>query len=261
MAKELKVVGLMNVQYAVDKEGLIYILEVNPRASRTVPFVSKAMGIPWAKIAAKLMAGRTIAELGIKEAPPKPYSAVKACVFPFKRFEGVDTILGPEMKSTGEVMGIHSDFAGGFAKAQFAASNILPAKGTVFLSVMDQEKDELPDVAKKLVELGFSLVATSGTAKYLRDRGFKVDVINKVREGSPHIVDLLGEGKVDLVINTPEGSAPLLDSRSIRLVANELNIPTFTTMAAASAVAQAISIVQKHRFLQVCALQDYHALT
>ncbi|NLF25144.1 MAG: carbamoyl-phosphate synthase large subunit [Deltaproteobacteria bacterium] len=258
MAKELGVVGLMNVQYAVDKQGRIFVLEVNPRASRTVPFVSKSVGISWAKVAARVMAGKSLKELEIMDAPSRPYTAVKACVFPFKRFEGVDTILGPEMKSTGEVMGIHSDFAGSFAKSQFAASIELPIKGTVFLSVPDDEKEELAPLARRLVYLGFKLVATRGTAAYLTQRGFDVESVNKVREGSPHIVDLLGEGRIQLLINTPEGSAPLLDSRSIRLVANELGIPTFTTIAAAAAAAEAIALVQTPGVLGVRALQDYH---
>ena len=259
LAKELGVVGLMNVQFAVVENKDIYILEVNPRASRTVPFVSKATGIPWAKVAARLMAGKTIKELGVKEAVLGDHVSIKACVFPFNKFPGVDTILGPEMKSTGEVMGIHNSFPGGFAKAQFASQMVLPGhQGKAFLSVRDGDKEELLPIAKQLLELGFSLVATSGTAKYLSEAGIAAEEINKVREGSPHIVDLLGEGAIDLVINTPEGAGTLLDSRSIRLVANELNVPTYTTIAAAAAAVAAIEIVASGTYLDVKPLQDYY---
>ncbi|MGI6524082.1 MAG: carbamoyl-phosphate synthase large subunit [Bdellovibrionota bacterium] len=255
LAKELKVVGLMNVQFAVTRDGLIYILEANPRASRTVPFVSKATGLPWAKIAARLMAGQKIKDLGVHEVIPQGQYAIKACVFPFDRFSGVDTVLGPEMKSTGEVMGRHHDFAGAFAKSQVAAGIKLPLTGTALLSIADDEKSEMLEVAEDLVELGFKLVATSGTANYLKERGFHVEVINKVRDGSPHIVDVLGAGKIDLVINTPEGSQPLLDSRPIRLVAGELRVPTYTTLAAAGAAVKAIKIFRADQVLEVSPLQ------
>ena len=255
LAKELKVVGLMNVQFAVTRDGLIYILEANPRASRTVPFVSKATGLPWAKIAARLMAGQKIKDLGVHEIIPQGQYAIKACVFPFDRFSGVDTVLGPEMKSTGEVMGRHHDFAGAFAKSQVAAGIKLPLTGTALLSIADDEKSEMLEVAEDLVELGFKLVATSGTANYLKERGFHVEVINKVRDGSPHIVDVLGAGKIDLVINTPEGSQPLLDSRPIRLVAGELRVPTYTTLAAAGAAVKAIKIFRADQVLEVSPLQ------
>lgn len=259
LALALKVVGLINVQFAVDRDEKIYILEVNPRASRTVPFVSKAMGIPWAKVAARLMAGKTLKQLGISVAPVLDFVAIKGCVFPFHKFQGVDTILGPEMKSTGEVMGLDLDFATAFAKAQFAASNVLPTSGKVFLSVMDDDKEALLPIAREFVAAGFSLVATHGTAKYLRASGIEVEGVNKVRDGSPHIVDLLGRGEIALLVNTPEGSGPLLDSRSIRLVANELGLPTFTTIAAARAVARAITMLKKNKVISVKALQDYHA--
>ncbi len=259
IGRELNVAGLMNVQFAVTKAHEIYILEVNPRASRTVPFVSKACGIPWAKVAARLMAGKTLKELGLTSTPELPFYSVKASVFPFNRFAGVDTILGPEMKSTGEVMGIGHSFAAAFAKSQFAASIRLPAGGTAFLSVMEKDKEDLPAVAAQLVKLGFSLIATAGTAKFLESKAIACSVINKVREGSPHIVDLLGEGKINLVINTPEGSDPMLDSRSIRLVASELSIPTYTTIAAAAAAVQAIEIVRSKEFLAVECIQGYHS--
>ncbi len=258
LAKELHVVGLMNVQFAVEKRKKVYILEVNPRASRTVPFISKATGTPWAKIAALVMAGMSFEELGAKESGPLPYYAIKACVFPFSKFPGVDTVLGPEMKSTGEVMGIHTDFAGGFAKSQFAAGITLPTQGKVFVSIADKDKDELSAIATMLKELDFGIVATSGTADFLASRGVKVERINKVREGSPHIVDLLGRGEIAMVINTPEGANTLLDSKSIRLVANELKIPTFTTMAAAMAAVMGMRVVREGKHIIVGALQDYH---
>jgi carbamoyl-phosphate synthase large subunit len=258
MAKELAVVGLMNIQFAVTREGKVYILEVNPRASRTVPFVSKATGVPWAKMASRVMAGKTIRELGLKEVEPVGYVSVKASVFPFSKFPGVDTVLGPEMKSTGEVMGIHANFGGAFAKSQFASNIVLPTEGNVFISVKDQDKEELPDIVRRLVELGFSAVATKGTATFLASHGIEVQGVNKVREGSPHVVDMLGDGELDLVLNTPEGWKPVMDSRSIRLVANELRIPTYTTIAAARAVAEALGMVKDRTYLSVKALQDYY---
>jgi carbamoyl-phosphate synthase large subunit len=258
LARELNVIGLMNIQFAVTTDGDVYILEVNPRASRTVPFVSKATGVPWAKVASRVMAGKKIRELGIKEVEPKGYVSVKASVFPFSKFPGVDTILGPEMKSTGEVMGIHTNFGGAFAKSQFASNIKLPTEGRVFISVKDQDKEVLPDVVRRLLDLGFSAVATKGTAKFLAEQGIKVAPVNKVREGSPHVVDMLGEGELHLVINTPEGWKPVMDSRSIRLVANELRIPTYTTIAAARAVAEALGMVKDSSYLAVKALQDYY---
>ena len=259
LARALEVIGLMNIQFAVSREGEVYILEVNPRASRTVPFVSKATGTPWAKVAARVMAGRTLDELGVREPPPTAHVSVKACVFPFAKFQGVDTILGPEMKSTGEVMGIGREFAGAFARAELAAGISLPTSGKVFLSLMAADKPESIDMARTLVKLGFSLVATGGTATYLSSHGVPCETVHKVREGSPHIVDMLGAGEIALVINTPEGSGPFLDSRSIRLVANELKVPTFTTISAAAAAVDAIAIMRGESLLEVRALQDYHA--
>jgi carbamoyl-phosphate synthase large subunit len=276
LALSLQVRGLMNVQFAVVRSELraddpsagIYILEANPRASRTVPFVSKATGIPWAKVAARAMVGVTLKEMGLSGyRPPRrssvPYFAVKACVFPFAKFAGVDTILGPEMKSTGEVMGLDRTFGGAFLRAQLGASVRLPQTGTAFLSVADTDKPELLDLAQALVALGFSLVATKGTAQYLSARGVSVEPVRKVLEGSPHIVDLLGEGKLHLVVNTPEDVdrkqiGSLLDSRSIRLVATELGIPVFTTMAAALAGAEAIAALREHDSSEVQSLQELH---
>ncbi len=257
LAKELKVCGLMNIQFAVTPELEIFILEVNPRASRTVPFVSKATGVPWAKVATKVMAGKKLTELGIKENFNLPYFAVKACVFPFHKFEGVDSILGPEMKSTGEVMGIDTTFAGGFCRAQYAASNFLPLSGTVFLSLKDDDKTESLEFVPELLKMGYKLIATNGTAKFLQACGFQVDPINKVMEGSPHIVDALASGIISLVINTPEGSGTLLDSKSIRMVANEMKVPTFTTIASASATVEALKLLNIGKRLEVRALQDY----
>ncbi|MDD9949966.1 MAG: ATP-grasp domain-containing protein, partial [Zetaproteobacteria bacterium] len=192
LAKALKVVGLLNVQCAV-KDGTVYILEANPRASRTVPFVSKATGVPWAKVAARLMVGKKLHTMNLPVYRRMPYFSVKESVFPFNKFRGVDTILGPEMKSTGEVMGIHSTFAGAFAKGQFAANVALPQEsGKVFLSVKDSDKRVLLPVAQRLADLGYILIATQGTSDFLCSQGLAVESINKVREGSPHVVDLLG---------------------------------------------------------------------
>ena len=240
IAKELKVIGLINIQFAIVKGESPYILEANPRASRTVPFVSKATGIPWAKVASRLMTGSKLSDLNIKVRTDLKHKSVKASVFPFSKFQGVDIILGPEMKSTGEVMGIDETFGGAFLKAQYGTNVILPTHGTVFISVSDNDKIELVGVAKKLQNLGFKIIATSGTAKFLDSQGLKIKSINKVKEGSPHIVDLIGKGEISLVINTPEHTGTLLDSRSIRLAANEMRIPTFTTLAAGMAAVEAI---------------------
>lgn len=259
LAKELNVIGLMNIQFAVTQAGDIYILEVNPRASRTVPFVSKATGIPWAKVASRVMAGKKLKEIGVREVEPVGYVSVKASVFPFSKFPGVDTVLGPEMKSTGEVMGIHPNFGGAFAKSQFASNTILPSEGKIFLSIRDRDKESLPGIVKKLSALGFGVVATKGSAAFLQEKGLAVEVVNKVREGSPHVVDMLGRGEIVMVINTPEGWAPVMDSKSIRIVANEMRIPTYTTIAAGRAVAEALEMVKNKKFLTVRALQDYLA--
>ncbi len=259
LAKELQVVGLMNIQFAVTQAGDIFILEVNPRASRTVPFVSKATGIPWAKVASRVMAGKTLREIGVREVEPSGYVSVKASVFPFSKFPGVDTILGPEMKSTGEVMGIHANFGGAFAKSQFASNTGLPSAGKIFLSIRDRDKEPLPMMVKRLTGLGFSVVATKGSAQFLKDQGIEVEIVNKVREGSPHIVDMLGRGEIVMVINTPEGWQPVMDSKSIRIVANEMRIPTYTTIAAGRAVSEALQMVKDKSYLTVRALQDYLA--
>ena len=259
LARELNVVGLMNIQFAVTQAGEIFILEVNPRASRTVPFVSKATGVAWAKVASRVMAGKKLRELGLSEIEPKEYVSVKASVFPFSKFPGVDTILGPEMKSTGEVMGIHKNFGGAFAKSQFASGTTLPAGGKVFLSIRERDKGDISTIAKKLNALGYEIVATKGSAMSVSQSGVACQLVNKVREGSPHVVDMLGTGTIVMVINTPEGWAPVMDSKSIRIVANEMRIPTYTTIAAGRAVSEALGMVKDQSYLTVRALQDYLA--
>jgi carbamoyl-phosphate synthase large subunit len=257
LALELGVIGLMNIQFAV-KGGRIYVLEVNPRASRTVPFVSKAIGVPLAKLAARVMAGKTLAELGFTTEVKIKHIAVKEAVFPFAKFPGVDTLLGPEMKSTGEVMGIDEDFGMSFAKSQMAAGNPLPASGRVFLSVKDQDKPGLLEVAQGLQNAGFSIVATRGTADYLRKRGVTVETVNKVTEGRPHIVDQITDMKIDMVINTVYGAEAQQDSYSIRRTTLVKGIPYFTTTSAAKAAVRGISAI-KTRPLQVKSLQEYHS--
>ena len=259
MALELRVKGLMNVQYAV-KEGKVYVLEVNPRASRTVPFVSKAIGIPLAKLAAKIMIGKTLKELGFEKEVIPPYRSVKEAVFPFHKFPGVDTLLGPEMKSTGEVMGIDPQFGMAFAKSQIAAGTILPKNGTVFISVRDRDKADIAPVAKKLVDLGFSILATRGTATFFEERGIPVELVNKVSEGSPHIVDRIKAKEVAMLINTHEGKKTAIDSYSIRRTALIEGIPYFTTVAAARAATEGIEELAK-REMDVTSLQDYRHQT
>lgn len=258
LARELKVVGLLNVQFAI-AGGKVYILEANPRASRTVPFVSKATGIQWAKVAARTMMGFKLKDMNIQVPKQLPYTSIKACVFPFKKFPGVDTVLGPEMKSTGEVMGIGPSFATAFAKSQYGVGAVLPLSGRIFMSLREADKEEGVFLARELHELGFQLIATSGTAAAIREAGIPIETVNKVREGSPHIVDFLGRGDIQMVINTPEGWGTYLDSRSIRLVANELDVLTYTTLAASVAAVAAIKEL-KHggRIVEVKALQDYH---
>ena len=256
LAKELNVVGLMNIQYAI-KNDVIYILEVNPRASRTVPFVSKATGISWAKIAAKLMVGNTLSGLGVTREVEIDHIAVKEAVLPFKRFYGVDTVLGPEMKSTGEVMGIDADFGMAFAKSQMAAGQTLPLEGTVFISVMNRDKRHVVFIAKKLVDLGFHIVATMGTAKVLAKNGIPVKTVHKVNEGRPHIIDLIKNGEIHLVINTPGGKKPKADDVAIRTEAVIHDIPCITTISGASAAVNGIeSMVQ--RGISVQTIQEYH---
>ena len=258
MALELQVVGLINIQFAI-KDRLVYVLEVNPRASRTVPFVSKAIGVPMAKLAAKVMLGATLKELGFTEERKLAHVAVKEAVLPFAKFPNVDAVLGPEMKSTGEVMGIDVDFGRAFAKAQIAASGRLPLSGTIFLSVRNKDKPVVGALARRLVQMGFRLIATEGTAAAIQSAGVLVERVFKVAEGfRPHIVDRMKNGEVAAVINTPEGRSARLDSYSIRRAAVTMGIPYFTTMAAAFAVAEAIRTLRQ-REMGIRSLQEYHA--
>ena len=257
LAKELGVIGLMNVQYAV-KDDKVYVLEVNPRASRTVPFVSKAIAFPLAKLAMKVMCGEKLSDLGLLRRPKLPYTAVKEAVFPFTKFSGVDTLLGPEMKSTGEVMGIDSDFGYAFAKSQIAsAARALPVNGKVFISVKDQDKPAMAPVALRFSELGFSLVATKGTVVYFKSQGIKAEMINKVQEGRPHIVDALKNKEISYVINTVGDRISKGDSYPIRRTALTHEIPYFTTVAEARALIQGVESVMKRPF-EIKTLQEYH---
>jgi len=256
LAEGLKVVGLMNIQFAI-KDRTIYILEVNPRASRTVPFVAKATGVPIAKIAARVMAGEKLDDLDVPADTPKlNHVAVKEAVFPFTRFPGVDIILGPEMKSTGEVMGIDSDFPKAFAKSQLGAGTSLPDEGTVFISVKDKDKTAILDVAKRLNAMGYGLIATHGTARYLEEQGLTCKGVNKVLEGRPHCEDAILNGEVQMVINTTEGAKAISDSFSIRRSALVLNIPHYTTVAGAHAAVGALEAM-KAGTLEVESLQGY----
>jgi carbamoyl-phosphate synthase large subunit len=256
MARELKVIGLMNVQYAVKGE-TVYVLEVNPRASRTVPFVSKAIGFPLAKLAAKVMAGKTLKELNFtKEIWPK-YWAVKESVFPFNRFHGQDILLSPEMRSTGEVMGLDSDLGTAYAKSQMAAGASLPLSGRVFISVSDADKTEAAEVAKQFADLGFELVATGGTANVLEKAGMKVERIFKLQEGRPTAIDLLKNKEIQLVINTPSGQVPRADEVKIRTTAVYTGTPIMTTLSSAKAAAQGIVALKKSGY-GVKTIQEYH---
>jgi len=257
LALELGVSGLMNIQYAV-KGDEVYLIEVNPRASRTSPFVSKATGRPLAKIAARVMAGKTLKELGIKEEIIPEHISVKESVFPFIKFPGVDTLLGPEMKSTGEVMGIDKEFGKAFAKAQLGANVKLPTSGKVFVSVKDADKKTIIEPVRKLVEAGFQVVSTKGTAAYLRAHGITAEPINKVKEGRPHCVDMIKSDEIALVFNTTFGAQSIVDSFSIRRTALVYNIAYFTTIAGAEAVVDGILAMQRES-LDVTPLQEYYS--
>jgi carbamoyl-phosphate synthase large subunit len=257
IARALKVVGLMNVQYAT-KDDVVYVLEVNPRASRTVPYLSKAVGVSLAKIAAKVMAGRTLAELGLTSDLEPAGVFVKSPVFPFVRFPGVDTILGPEMKSTGEVMGGSSSFGVAFAKAQLSVGQRLPESGTAFVSVNNDDKANLIHIARDLAELGFKLIATRGTAVYLRAYGLDVDVVFKVNEGRPNVADEIVNRKIDLIVNTPLGRESFFDDRAVRRAAMMQEVPCITTLTGAAAAVAAIRAMREQG-VGVRALQDYYA--
>lgn len=256
MARELRVVGLMNVQYAV-KGDTVYVLEVNPRASRTVPFVSKAIGVPLAKLAAKVMAGKKLSELGFTEESWPKYWTVKESVFPFNRFHGQDILLSPEMRSTGEVMGLDADLGVAYAKSQMAANSPLPLSGRVFISVSDAHKKQVASVAKQFVDLGFSIVSTAGTAKVLEEAGIKVERVNKLAEGRPNTLDLLKNKQIQLVINTPAGQAPRSDEVRIRTTAVYTGTPIMTTLSGARAAALGIAALKKNGYA-VKTLQEYH---
>jgi carbamoyl-phosphate synthase large subunit len=257
IARALKVVGLMNIQYAI-KDDTVYVLEVNPRSSRTVPYISKATGMPIAKIAARVAAGRTLAELGLTEDLNAAGVFVKSPVFPFVRFPGVDTILGPEMKSTGEVMGGADNFGSAFGKAMMGAGQRLPEKGNVFISVNNQDKPSVLPVARDLSQLGFTLAATRGTAAFLRAHGLEVEVMYKVNEGRPNVADHLVNRSIDMVINTPLGRESFFDDRAVRRAATMAQVPCITTLTGASAAVSAIKALRQQT-LTVRSLQDYYS--
>jgi len=259
MAKELNVVGLMNVQYAI-KDNQAYILEVNPRASRTIPFVSKVIGVPLAKLATKIILGKKLKDLGFTQEIIPKHVAVKESVFPFNRFPGVDVILGPEMKSTGEVMGIDTDFGRAYLKSQIAAGQNLPKKGNVFISVRDKDKSEIVPIARRLVELGFFIYATAGTAGVLEKAGLSVKVLPKIAESRPNVLDLMKDGKIQFVINTPSGRIPRQDEVKIRSHVVLYNIPYTTTISGAKATISAIEVLLLKKDLGVKSLQEYQAL-
>ena len=257
LAKALRVHGLMNVQYAI-KGNDVYVIEVNPRASRTVPFVGKATGIPWAKIAAKVMAGKSLKELGyVGDQPDPKHVSVKEVVFPFSKFPGVDVILGPEMRSTGEVMGIDDNFEVAFAKSQIAAGSALPLKGTAFISVSNDDKDQIAPIAKMLADAGFNLIATAGTHAVLAKHDIPARRMPKLAEGRPNIKDLIKNGDVQLIINTPTKKGPQTDEGQIRAMAVMNKVPIVTTLTGANAAARAIIALQKSQW-SVKPLQAYH---
>ncbi len=257
IARELKVIGLMNAQFAI-KDDIVYVLEVNPRASRTVPYLSKATGVPLAKVAARVMIGKTLAQLGLTEDLTVDGFFVKSPVFPFVRFPGVDTILGPEMKSTGEVMGGASTFGQAFAKAMIGSGVHLPHSGTVFISVNNHDKPAVVQIARDLRDIGFSLVATRGTANYLRAHGLEVEIVFKVNEGRPHVGDEILNNKIHMVINTPLGRESFFDDRTVRRIAMMHGVPSITTLTGAGASVNAIKALHSES-LTVRALQEYHA--
>jgi carbamoyl-phosphate synthase large subunit len=256
MAKALNVCGLMNVQFAI-KDGDVYVLEVNPRASRTVPYVSKATGLQLAKIAARCMSGKSLKAQGVTREVIPPYFSVKEAVFPFVKFPGVDTILGPEMKSTGEVMGVGTTFAEAFFKSQLAAGVKLPRAGKVFLSVKDSDKVKMVEIARHLHEAGFQLVATRGTAHAIEAAGLPVQVVNKVAEGRPHVVDTIKNNEISLIINTVEEKRQAInDSRSIRISGLQARVTMYTTIWGAEAAAEGI---RNRGDLVVYSIQELHA--
>ncbi|MEW6679896.1 MAG: ATP-grasp domain-containing protein, partial [bacterium] len=259
IALSLNVIGLINIQFAV-KEGEIYILEVNPRASRTIPFISKAIGVSLAGLAVKVMLGKSLKELGFTDEVIPPYFSVKESVFPFTRFYGVDCLLGPEMKSTGEVMGIANSFSCAYAKSQIAAGQVMPKTGRVFVSVPDREKPNILEASRLFLELGFSLTATKNTRDFLEKNGIFVEKVFKVGEGKPDIVDMMKKGKISLVINIPSGKKAHKDEIKIRTTALNLSIPIITTSDGALATAAGISALRKEK-RDVKSIQEYHLKT
>ncbi|MGC9053403.1 MAG: carbamoyl-phosphate synthase large subunit [Candidatus Hydrogenedens sp.] len=259
LARELEVRGLMNVQYAV-KDGKVYLLEVNPRASRTIPFVSKAIGIPLAKLATLVMVGKKLSDMGLNKDPEPPYISAKEVVLPFIKFPGVDIILGPEMRSTGEVMGIDKNMGLAYAKSQIAAGNSIPLEGTIFISLNDHDKKHIGSVARDLYELGFKFIATKGTASVLRSQGIDVAEVFKVGEGRPNVLDCIINGYINWIINTPKGKSSKDDEVLIRRKALEKNIPTMTTLAAVKAAVQALREMKKGS-MDILSLQKYHSTT
>jgi len=258
LAKALHVVGLINVQYAI-KNGVVYILEVNPRASRTIPFVSKAIGVPLASLAARVMMGETLDEIGFSEEIMPPYVSVKEAVFPFNKFPGTDPVLGPEMRSTGEVMGISDSFGSAFAKAQLAASNGLPLQGAVLITVVDSDKPTVTPIARRFHEMGFEVLATAGTAAYLRARGIPAQRVFKVHEGRPNCLDMIVNRDVQLLINTPMGKHAQLDDYLLRQAAIVHRVSYTTTMSAANAASDAILSLRSRRS-SVKSLQEWQAM-
>lgn len=256
LALELNIQGLINIQYAIKNDEL-YVLEVNPRASRTIPFVSKTIGVPLAKLATKIMIGKTLEELGfVKEVSVKHF-AVKESVFPFNRFPGVDAVLGPEMKSTGEVIGIDRTFEMAYAKSQLAAGQRLPLSGTIFVSVKDKDKPSIYPIVKEFEKLGFKIYASSGTGKFLQSKGINVKIIPKVYEGRPNVVDYMKNNEISLIINTPSGKKPRKDIVSIRTIAVNRGVPLVTTVPGAKATLLAIKKLIESK-IEVCSLQEYH---
>jgi carbamoyl-phosphate synthase large subunit len=258
IAKELKVVGLVNIQYAICDDK-VYILEANPRASRTVPFVSKVVGVPIARIATELMLGKKIKDFPELKSSKPSYFGVKEAVFPFNMFPEVDPILGPEMKATGEVMGIGKTFGAAFFKAQEAAGSALPSEGSVLLTVTDKDKKDLAPIAKRLAALGFKLFATGNTQKFLKEKGVNSEAINKLQEGRPNIADAIKNRQLSLIINTPSGRRGKRDDSYIRMMAIQYKIPYITTMAAAKASVEGIEEAKKES-VEPIALQDYHRI-
>ncbi|MDD5584820.1 MAG: ATP-grasp domain-containing protein, partial [Candidatus Omnitrophica bacterium] len=256
LGKELHITGLMNIQFAV-KNSDVYVLEVNPRASRTIPFISKAIGVPLAKLAAQVMVGKKLSEVGLTKEVIPPYMSVKESVFPFNRFLGVDTMLGPEMRSTGEVMGIHKDFGRAYLKSQLAASQFLPRTGNVFVSVKDNDKKKIVAIVKQLRDMDFTVLTTEGTGKVLAEKGIEAKILPKVSAGRPNILDYIKNRDVHLIINTPSGRLPRRDEIIIRSTATLYNIPVITTVSGAIASVKAIEFLRKDE-ISIESIQSHH---